>query len=243
MLQLFHLAGGYGAIPSHLPVNSPTAVFCSCSLSPVISFEDSDLAEGEMVHQQQQQISLRGWGRASSSHLLPPLFRSGVRMGSLTISSSVRQLRRAVHSRRFSASLERPACESRWEEVLAVDNEGRASEMEWKKRWLAVSRSQLSGPTRSFLWLLTHRRTPLLYKPWIRLHYNIPSGCCVLCTDAIVESFQHLFSECSFASLMWNCISPLMTELGFGFYADVQGRLVGDVSKYDPSALLQAGYV
>ena len=240
VLQLFHLAGGYGAIPPHFPVNSPTAIFCSCSLSPVISFFDSDVDEDEVLHHQQQQINLRGWGRASSSHLLPPLFRSGARMGSLPISASVRQLRRAVHCRRFPAALERPAYGSRWEEVLGIGNDARASEMEWKKRWLAVSWSHLSGPSRSFLWLLTHRRTPLLYKPWIRLHYNIPSGRCVLCTDSIVESFQHLFSECSFASLLWNFIAPLMTELGFDFYDNLPARMIGDISKYDPRSLLQA---
>ena len=89
-----------------------------------------------------------------------------------------------------------------------------------------------------FVWSLLPHSFALQALDSSALQYPFRAVCPV--TDSIVESFQHLFSECSFPSLLWNFIAPLMTELRFDFHDDLPARMKGDISKYDPRSLLQA---
>lgn len=133
-----------------------------------------------------------------------------------------------------------------WEKLVPISVPKRRSpclkEGEWKQRWLAISRCHISGATRPFLWLLLHRRTPLMYKPWLRHHYHSVTGRCMVCAEDRVETFQHLFIECEAATFLWEGLTPLLEAVRFNFADTHQGRLLGDVSGFDTSPLITAAW-
>ncbi|KAL0449585.1 UNVERIFIED_CONTAM: hypothetical protein Slati_1514900 [Sesamum latifolium] len=58
------------------------------------------------------------------------------------------------------------------------------------------------------LWLAIFGRLSTLDKPWLR-HLD---GMCILCSDEIVETHQHLFFDCQYAQ---RCISSIRQSVRF----------------------------
>ena len=107
-----------------------------------------------------------------------------------------------------------------------------ASDSEWGARWRALSSVQLSGPTRSFLWRLSHRRLHLLSAQWFASHHQ-SDPIRLLCNLNQRETYSHLFSDCPAAKRLWDFIPPLQDRL----HADPEGdqrpaRLLGDITSF-----------
>ena len=102
-----------------------------------------------------------------------------------------------------------------------------------------ISRCSLAGAYRSLMcWLIMHRRSPLLFRPWISAFYQRNSTC-LLC-GRHPESFVHLFSDCSFSRPLWHLLSPLMVQIGVECDRPRAARLVGDISGVDVDLLKEA---
>ena len=108
--------------------------------------------------------------------------------------------------------------DNRKQQLLVVEEAGRGAELrglvmvsdsEWGQRWSALSSARLSGPTRSFLWKLTHRRTPNLAQQWLAQHYQRPDRC-LLCAEHSSETYSHLFSDCTTAAAIWQELVPVL---------------------------------
>ena len=101
---------------------------------------------------------------------------------------------------------------------------------EWSARWRALSSVHLSGPTRSFMWRLTHRSLHLLSASWYA-RYHQRDQMCLLCTQRRPETYSHLFSDCPTASLLWDITRPLLVQLRANLEGDLRpARLLGDLS-------------
>ena len=117
-----------------------------------------------------------------------------------------------------------------------------APQARWRARWLSISRVQLAGPVRSFLFKLMHRRLPLLSNPWLASFYNRDNKC-MMCTSQAPETYSHLFSDCTLAAQMWKVIQPLATLLLPLLTPQLDprpARLIGDIQEADVSRLLSA---
>ena len=109
----------------------------------------------------------------------------------------------------------------------------------WRARWMSISRVQMSGPVRSFLFRLMHRRLPLLSAPWRANFYNRDSSC-LMCSQQHPESYSHLFSECDLATRMWQEIQPITTciQPTLDHHDPRPARLIGDISHADLQRVL-----
>ena len=111
------------------------------------------------------------------------------------------------------------------------------SAAEWSLRWGSIKALRLSGPTRSFMWRLSHRRLPLLSQQWLADHYQRPTTC-IMCTSGERETFSHLFSDCATASSLWSTLHPLLSLLHMNHLVDQRpARLIGDLSPFSLSWL------
>ena len=100
---------------------------------------------------------------------------------------------------------------------------------EWSERWETLQQCELSGPIRSFLFKLNHRRLPLFSVAWLQQHYG--RSHCILCQREEKETYSHLFSECEVAEQLWQAASPMIALLQISPTADMRPmRLVGDLS-------------
>ena len=113
------------------------------------------------------------------------------------------------------------------------------SAAEWSLRWGSIKALRLSGPTRSFMWRLSHRRLPLLSQQWLADHYQRPTTC-IMCTSGERETFSHLFSDCATASSLWSTLHPLLSLLHMNHLVDQRpARLIGDLSPFFSLSWLQ----
>ena len=114
------------------------------------------------------------------------------------------------------------------------------SATEWGMRWESINQLKVSGPIRSFLFKLTHRRLFLLSQSWLAGHYS-RSNTCLLCSDSRPESYSHLFSDCQFAARLWASVDSVTQALGGSLDVDQRpARLVGDLTTFSVQRLRDA---
>ena len=208
-------AGGFGARTASIPAVEWCG--CSCTLCPALVLDDK-LVGGSH------------WTWLHPDGFIHPDDPD------LALDAPVRDLRRALHAKAFkSVAALRPDVENRWPHHLGVDE---SSTSEWEARWLVISRCNLSGAHRSLMWLILHRRSPLLFRPWISAFYQRDSTC-LLC-GRHPESFVHLFSDCSFSRPLWRLLAPLLVQLGVECDRPRAARLVGDITGVDVNLLREA---
>ena len=74
------------------------------------------------------------------------------------------------------------------------------------------------------------------YHYWFESYYGLPPTC-IMCGHAgCDESYSHLFSDCPFATSVWEAIAPICDALHVSLNPDIDARparLVGDISQFD----------
>jgi len=117
-----------------------------------------------------------------------------------------------------------------------------ATQSTWRSRWVSISRVQLSGPLRSFLYKLMHRTLPLLHNTWRANYYGRTTNC-MMCTDQQPETYSHLFSDCAFASTLWNKaqeVTQILLPLLQPHMDPRPARLIGDITQSDVQQLRES---
>ena len=79
-------------------------------------------------------------------------------------------------------------------------------------------------------------RAILLSAPWVESYYGLPSTCIMCGHEGCDESYSHLFSDCPFATAVWEAISPICDALHVHLPPGRDARparLIGDIEQFD----------
>ena len=179
-----HTASG-GGVCGELTLGNEKERVCSCQLGKLITHD--------------------GWayGVESQNIVDIPHLVSGI---DITLYSPVKLLRAAIHRRTYPSLTPQPNSTVKWRQELTIP-----LRLPWEELWPVIGSAQVSGQVRSLLYFLMHRALPLLSRPWISSHFDLPDVC-LLCGEGS-ETYTHLFASCPQVREVWACATLLLESL------------------------------